>query len=63
MDLPCFDPSLNYSNQYWQTYLQNEINCALICKANERKAELKELIGQIEVALLLGRICRISIFG
>jgi hypothetical protein len=51
MDLPCFDPNLNYSDQYWQTYLQNEINCALIREANERKARLKELIGQIEVPL------------
>jgi hypothetical protein len=47
--MPEFDPQTNYGDEYWKTYLQNEIHCALIRDISEKKAQLNELITQIEV--------------
>ena len=38
--MPKFDPQVNYGNEYWKTYLQNEMNIALIRESTERKNQL-----------------------
>lgn len=40
---------MNYNQQFWKTYLKNEINFALIKELKERTAELQELVKEVEV--------------
>jgi hypothetical protein len=47
--MPEFNPSLDYSDEYWKIYLENEISCALIREVAEKKTQLNELVEQIEV--------------
>lgn len=61
--MPEFDPQTNYGDEYWKTYLQNEIHCALIRDISEKKAQLNELITQIEVPPVPYRVSRMNITG
>jgi hypothetical protein len=54
---------VNYGDEYWKTYLQNEINCALIREVSERKSMLNDLIQQIEVPPPPRRTCRTNTTG
>jgi hypothetical protein len=58
--MPEFNPLTNYGDEYWKTYLQNEIHCALIRDISEKKAQLTELIAQIEVLPPTCRACRMN---
>lgn len=58
--MPEFNPNTNYNDEYWKTYLQNEINCALIREISDKKSQLTELISQIEALLSLPRTFRTS---
>lgn len=60
MEAPEFNPSTNYGEEYWKTFLQNEISCALIREVAEKKAQLTELISQIEVLSSSSRIYKMS---
>lgn len=61
--MPQFDPSVNYNHTYWKIYLENELNLAMIREASERKQQLNELVTQIEVRWMRGRIYRTSTTG
>lgn len=45
--MPEFSSQTNYADEYWRTYLQNEINCALIRELAEKKGHFEDLIAQI----------------
>jgi hypothetical protein len=61
--MPEFNPHTNYGDEYWKTYLQNEIHCALIREISDKKSQLTELITQIEVRCCSRRVCRTSTSG
>lgn len=63
LQMPEFNPLTNYGDEYWKTYLQNEINCALIREVSDKKAQLTELISQIEVFPTLCRAYRMNTIG
>ena len=60
IEAPEFNPSTNYGEEYWKTFLQNEISCALIREVAEKKTQLTELISQIEVFSPSYRISKTS---
>ena len=49
LEAPDYDPKINYFDEYWKLYLQNEINFSLIKDAESRTEMLHELLAQIEV--------------
>ena len=40
MELPDFNHNINYSDEFWKIYLQNEISCAYIKEVTEKKNQL-----------------------
>lgn len=54
---PEFKSDVNYNEEFWKTYLKNELSFALIKELSERTSELQELVKEIEV---LNTICRTS---
>ena len=41
---PEFKNDVNYNEEFWKTYLKNELSFALIKELSERTTELQELV-------------------
>ena len=52
---PDFRNEVNYNEEFWKTYLKNELSFALIKELSERTTELQELVKEIEVIAYLCR--------
>jgi hypothetical protein len=51
---PDFKPDVNYNEEFWKTYLKNELSFSLIKDVSDKTAQLQGEVDRLEVPLLLG---------